>query len=130
MPPVTRERDGSGMDEESRFSQVVSEELYVFFRARVRETFMDQGWTCIDSDDEADFLVRSRWELYAAPADGIGGRDTHEVVVWEFPTEESRRSWDARVEEEADKAKIHYVPSAEAALELLRQVDPEVVRGS
>src|SRR5687768_2927020 len=102
-------------------TQLVEDDSYEAFRAEVRETFMHQGWTCIDSDEEADFFVRDRWELYAAPAElGL----PHSMTIWEFPTETSRRSWDDRVEEEADKAKVHRVLSSEAAVELLRQVDP------
>lgn len=106
---------------------MVAEEPYEEFRARVRETFAAQGWRCISSDEEADFFVRGRWEIYAVPA--LAGKP-QSVTIWEFPTETSRRSWDARVEEEADKATIHRAFSAESALDLLREIDPGVVRGS
>lgn len=121
-----RARGGPTLEAEES-TQLVVDGSYETFRARVRDTFMDEEWACLVSDEEADFFVRGRWELYAVHA---GLELPHSVTISEFPTETSRRSWDAGLGEEDDKAKLHRVFSAEAAVELLRQVDPGVVRGS
>lgn len=112
-------------------TQMVEGDTYEAFRAEVRETFTRQGWICTGSDEESDYLVRGRWWLYAAPGDVLEPDPTkHRVVLFEFPSEASRRRWDAEPEGELDKATLHRAPSAEAAVDLLTQLDPAVVRGS
>ena len=104
----------STIDHACAYCDPTSEEPYPVFRSRVREHFAALGWTCVFSDEEADFFANGRWEVYASPGDFIGPPfDT--VVLLEFPTEADRVRSDAGVDGAADSATFRRACSARTA---------------
>jgi hypothetical protein len=108
--------------DDAEFFEIVRDEPFSFFEARLREGFASRGWEFVGSDDGRDYFARGRWELYASPANHRLGPGFRFVMILDFPTEDIRRRFD--LGEDMKTQGFHQVLSVNEAIELLVELDP------